>query len=600
MESKVIHGDCTEVLTQFADNTFDSIISDPPSGISFMGKEWDTFTRKEFIEFIENVFSEALRVLKPGGYGLVWAIPRTSHWTATGLENAGFEIRDVITHHFGSGFPKSLDVSLALDQKACKEQLEKELGRKPTKEEFKQAWENFREPVGEKVIDVGMQGGQMHVGRPSERQSERQSVVVGAPKSPEAIQWDGWGTALKPATEHWILCRKPIEEKSIAENVLKYGTGGINIDATRVGTEERTYDITMTPGNFETTNGGKNIKSGSATVTGRFPANLVLSHSPECKFIGTTKEKIPGGSGHMMYKNNSFNPKTTTRKPRKEGEWKDKSGFKAETNNVAEHDPRGRFPANLILSHSEECKPLGTTKIKAGSRITKGMSKNGKGAGTMRDDNWEPKDIQKIAEYVNEDGTQTIENWDCVEGCPVKQLDEQSGVIKSGLMKAGTERQMSNGNPNTYAWWDSDTVRNDTYGDIGGASRFFYVPKPSRYERNKGCKSLPVAEENLQGLDTRGRTLEREDGSKTLVDRWIPSPRQNNHPTVKPVELMRYLIKMITPKGGLLLDPFGGSGTTGIAAKLEGCNYILIEKEKESFDIAEARIAAYSYQETLF
>lgn len=407
MESKVILGDALQKLKTFDDNVFDSIVSDPPSGISFMGKHWDTFkektkdsqiadsqkARKPFIAFIEEVFAEALRTLKPGGYALVWALPRTSHWTTTGLENAGFEIRDVITHHFGSGFPKSHNISKAIDKLKGVEpkvvgKSNQGAGNKPNGNSFDD--DNYE---WEKEIDIT------------------------EPTTPEAKQWDGWGTALKPASEHWILCRKPLSENSIADNVLKHGVGGINIDACRIPLAEPT----------------------------------------------------PTGSGHMMYKNNAFNPKTTTRQPRKDGIWGKKSGFKSETNNVAECDPNGRFPANLILSHYPGCNEV------------------------------------------------------CVDGCPVKELDEQSGVIKSGLMKAGTVRQMSeNPNVNTYAWHNPDTVLNDTYGDIGGASRFFYVPKPSRYERNKGCRALPPAKENLQGLDTRGRTLEREDGSKTLVERWIP------------------------------------------------------------------------------
>ena len=454
-----------------------------------MSKDWDTFkTLNHFQDFIAEVFTEAIRVLKPGGHALVWAIPRTSHHTAMGLERAGFEIRDVVNHIFASGFPKSLNIG---------KQVMKIKGDEGV-------------VVGEETIDVGMQSGNMHAGRKSVRE-------VREATDPDAIEWEGWGTALKPATEHWILCRKPILEKTIAENVLKFGTGGINIDGCRIEGEPPHH-------NYGRTSGEKSfIGKGEVSVTpqsGRFPANIIFSHSDECKLIGTTKEKTPTGSGHLMYKNNQFNPAT-------------------------------------------------------------GENKNNK----------PPTNNSEISTDV----------YECVDGCPVKELNKQSGVKKSGLMKAGTPRQMSsNPNVNTYGHFDSDTVLNDTYGDIGGASRFFFTPKPSGKERNLGTKNLPIAEENLQGLDTRGRTLEREDGSKTLVERWIPNPRSNHHPTVKPVALMSYLIKLITPKGGIVLDMFGGSGTTGIAAKINGFKFILIETDQTNCDIAVARIKTYVYQERLF
>jgi site-specific DNA-methyltransferase (adenine-specific) len=148
----------------------------------------------------------------------------------------------------------------------------------------------------------------------------------------------------------------------------------------------------------------------------------------------------------------------------------------------------------------------------------------------------------------------------------------------------------------------SNREKNDDYGDSGSASRFFksiiYNPKASKAERNKGCEGLDI-KQNLQGLDNRGRTLEREDGSKTLVDRFSKTPATNNHPTVKPIALMEYLIKMVTPKGGIVLDPFMGSGSTGVAAKKNGYDFIGIDMTPEYIEIAKARIEATEIENKL-
>lgn len=116
----LINADCLAALKDIEDNSIDALITDPPAGISFMGKSWDDDKggRKQWISWLTEVMTECYRAMKPGAHGLVWAIPRTSHWTATALEDAGFEIRDVVTHLFGSGFPKSLDISKAIDKAA--------------------------------------------------------------------------------------------------------------------------------------------------------------------------------------------------------------------------------------------------------------------------------------------------------------------------------------------------------------------------------------------------------------------------------------------------------------------------------------------------
>lgn len=200
----IYFGDALTILKNLETSSVDSLVTDPPAGVGFMGNDWDNDKggREQWVAWMASVMQECLRVMKPGAHGLVWAIPRTSHWTATALEDAGFEVRDVITHLFGTGFPKSLDISKAIDKAA---------GAK-------------REIVGE-------------IKRSGSRLSEygfAANPSVTSPATSEAKEWQGWGTALKPASEHWILVRKKCSEKTVAANVLKHGCGGINIDGCRI------------------------------------------------------------------------------------------------------------------------------------------------------------------------------------------------------------------------------------------------------------------------------------------------------------------------------------------------------------------------------
>jgi site-specific DNA-methyltransferase (adenine-specific) len=277
MNDKVVLGDCLAVMKDLPDDCVDSIVCDPPAGIAFMGKEWDKDKggRLAWVAWMESVAVECLRVLKPGGYALVWALPRTSHWTGWAWENAGWEPRDKIVHLFGSGFPKSLDVSKALDKAAG---AEREVlgtyvargfsGTSPT-EDGRNQW-----AAGEVTDKVGTRT---------------------APATDAARAWQGWGTALKPAAEDWWLFRKPLSEGTVAANVLQYGTGGINIDGCRIETSDkmsfskaapftdaageqgRTWNPTSTPGIERVQN-----------AQGRWPANVILGccgndpHDPDC------------------------------------------------------------------------------------------------------------------------------------------------------------------------------------------------------------------------------------------------------------------------------------------------------------------------------
>lgn len=306
----IVQGDSALLLPKLRAESIDALVCDPPAGISFMGKEWDHDHghRNEWIAAFASIFKECLRVLKPGAHGLVWALPRTSHWTATALEDAGFEIRDVGIHLFGTGFPKS------------------------------------------KNLDG---------------------------------EWKGWGTALKPAAEHWILVRKPLVG-TVAANVIAHGTGGLNIDGCRIETAE-----------------GLN----------------------------------------------------------------------------------GRWPAHVTMD--EEAAAM---------------------------------------------------------------LDAQSGTLTSGV--GAVKRKAGQDGAAYGADQRAEGTPMISFGDSGGASRFFYVSKASRKDRGEG----------------------------------------NKHPTVKSTALMRWLCRLITPPGGIILDPFMGSGSTGVAALAEGFRFIGIEREAEYFATAQKRL----------
>lgn len=268
---KLYHGDCLEELKKIPDNSVDSIVTDPPYGLSntkpaqvadvlkawvtgdtesvpakkggFMGKDWDSFVPPP------AVWEECYRVLKPGGHMAVFAGTRTQDLMGLSIRLAGFEIREQLNWIYGTGFPKSMDVSKAIDKAAGAE----------------------REVLSERPA-YGIGGSGILNGH-----SEGATAKVTAPATDEAKKWEGWGTALKPATEPIVLARKPLEG-TVANNVLTHGTGGLNIDACRVGDDIRpkgasTGEVLSENGSMSGPNTGRKVVG---TVTGRFPSNVLL------------------------------------------------------------------------------------------------------------------------------------------------------------------------------------------------------------------------------------------------------------------------------------------------------------------------------------
>ena len=295
---------------------------------------------------------------------------------------------------------------------------------------------------------------------------------------------------------------------TIAENILKWGTGGINIDGARIETNENL-------------NGGAYSKSGNRQpISGDDREGAALGLYQSGKTVG--REFI---------------------------------------------QPKGRFPANFLMSHHPNCEYTGTTKIK-GTSTGNGDAKTGEGSINI------PLRRGTFTDRTDENGLETVEVWNCHPDCPIRILDEQSGITKSksGNPDRGTYKKamFANSNFNKVG---------AEYNDKGGASRFFYVAKASAKERDKG-------------MEWSNQYIQRGNGFSSIISNTT-NPRANNHPTVKPIALMRYLVRLITPPNGICLDPFNGSGTTGIACKLEGFNYIGIDAIEEYCEISRARISAW-------
>jgi site-specific DNA-methyltransferase (adenine-specific) len=411
MSYQIHHGDNREVLKNLADNSIDSVVTDPPYELGFMGKSWDATG----VAYSVELWQEVMRVLKPGGHLLAFSGSRTYHRMAVAIEDAGFEIRDQIMWIYGSGFPKSHDVSKGIDKRAGAE----------------------REILGIARMQPDIRGNNYAQGQ-REYGGDTVPQFITAPATAEAKQWQGWGTALKPAHEPIVVARKPLIG-TVAANVLTYGTGGLNIDGTRVGNEEIvTTNGKGFAGSFE---GGVNDNGGS-THQGRWPANVIHDGSDE------VVELFPDSKG-------------------------------------------GAFPA------------------KRGQAINTSFA--------------------------------------------------------SGQETEGGFRAM---------------------GDSVSASRFFYCAKASKRDRNEGLDGFEVKNNGKMMRNANNTSEEPSVG----FERFATEPSANHHPTVKPTELMRYLCRLVTPPGGIVLDPFMGSGSTGKAAMYEGFEFVGIELTDEYLPIAKARI----------
>jgi site-specific DNA-methyltransferase (adenine-specific) len=416
------HGDCREVMATLDAESVDAIVSDPPYGLSFMGKGWDHGVPG--VEF----WVEAMRVAKPGAHLLAFGGTRTYHRLACAIEDAGWEIRDCVMWVYGSGFPKSHDVSKAIDKAAGAERKVVGIHRHAHLNKYRSQASTY--------------------GTPTNNTEET------APATDAARQWQGWGTALKPAWEPIIVARKPLVG-TVAENVLKHGTGGINVDGCRV------------------------------------------------EPTGESRERVGEPSQERRY---------------------NKAGATdfAATPSTRGGNPAGRWPANVIHDGSEEVVGLFPQTCASSGR---------------------PRRNTAAAHNATNSMGKSVADW--------------------------------------------TTLGHDDNG--GSAARFFYCAKASKADRDEGCEGLPqTIKQSVAHGDKRHGTLPYTNEPREMN----PRPRGNHHPTVKPTDLMRYLCRLVAPPGGIVLDPFTGSGSTGKGAVLEGFRFIGIEREAEYVEIARARIAA--------
>ena len=467
--------DCLNVLKMMIeDEVFvDSIVTDPPYELGFMGRSWDSTG----IAFQKETWELCFKVLKPGGHLLVFSGSRTYHRMAVAIEDAGFEIRDQVMWLYGSGFPKSMNVGKALDKKLGNERIK--TGEKKTHSN-----KGIKQSEQRTAIGAGAFG-----------QEVEEEVTVGT------TEWEGWGTALKPAHEPLVLARKPLSEKSVVDNVLKHRTGGINIDECRVEGNDAKYPDT----------------------------------NPDFRDQGRQSKENMGIDKLSFGQTENVKRKKVVRKTRDEnGVWTDdNSGMKAEGSEYADADPRGRFPSNVMHDGSDVVKDIfPNTKSSNVSRERKAGTEFGQSSGWNKHNN-----------------------------------------VDSGLMPA--------------------------YGDDGSASRYFYCAKTSKAERNQGLNNFPI--KNKKGGGGTSNNVWYEDDVNSASGKFgsEKAPSKNVHPTVKPIKLMKYLCRLITPKGGTVLDPFMGSGSTGMAAKEENFDFVGIEKEEEYFNIASARIESVETKSTL-
>lgn len=538
----------------------DAAILDLPAGIKFMGAAWDGDKggMDQWVAYWGARLKVVYDALKPGAHLAAWSLPRTSHWTALAIERAGFEIRDTIDHISGGGFPKSLDISRAIDAAAG---------------------------ASRDVIGPGAYAGR---GRSGANQvygaaTSSNAEVVTAPATPEARRWAGFGTALRPNKEVWWLARKPLAKgHTIAANVLRYGVGGINVDAGRVAT-----DWSERPDSWKRSGHSANPEADKIAAppgngidcnpAGRWPSNCTFAHSSwdesECRACGVV---VPF---------------------------------------VVRHCPAcGSGDVELMRGG---CRCVGERRVATGTTYepTDARPRAVRGA-----PDWY---LGRVVGYADEDGLETVDAWECLAtcercgvsalvpsggdlgrcgcgfarrwACAVALLDEQSGCRTSGARAAGAYQTSGF----SGGWAANGEASGAIERSSGTASRFYHCFPPEPLDTGLRASSSanlaawhgwvrqaaiepppflysakPATSEREQGLDalpkrSAGAPTGREDGSagtkspRAGAGRTAEKGRANTHPTVKGFHLIGHLCDLLVPPGGLVLDLTAGSGTLG-------------------------------------
>lgn len=477
----LLNGDCLIAMGLLADNSVDSIVTDPPYGLSFMGRKWDYD-----VPAVE-IWAECLRVLKPGGHLLAFAGTRTQHRMACRIEDAGFEIRDMLAWLYSTGFPKS------------------------------------------------------HNG-----------------------EWGG--TALKPALEPITMARKPLVG-TVEANWREHGTGALNIDGCRVAGDPWKAHRATGLGSVKFFSEGDTPAIDKAPHdAGRWPANLLHDGSPEVVAL------FPGdgdkSAARFFYR------------AQHDDSLRRKDGYNA----ACQDQNQAQSSARTAASNSSLQSLLDAT-VQSVAAIWPSLAGILSSGATDLSTIATPSESRLIGEAV------TAAILPIAFESSRESLHEKHSPCGSRVSVAAT-KSLTGTTTITASLFRSDgsavramsSITPPSLGLGGQASRFKYAAKASRADRDEGLDGFEVKRTGGMQATADGSMLTGSGNERT-------TSRANTHPTVKPTDLMRYLCRLVTPPGGVVLDPFMGSGSTGKAALLEGFDFIGIERDPEYFKIAEARCA---------
>lgn len=624
--SEVLCCDCRAGMGRLSPGSVDAIVTDPPYGLGFMGKDWDHAVPG--VQFWEA----ALRVAKPGAHLVAFGGTRLYHRLTCAIEDAGWEIRDSLMYIFGSGFPKSLNVGKAIDkQRHDREDIYRVtawvrgardaagignaeidaafgangmgrhwtdvlpggkqpaiptldqvpkllelLGNPEVPEDIREllftlngrkgqpgeAW-GRREVIGTRTTGIGTgRGSTPYIG-----DSENRDIT--APATEAAKRWEGWGTALKPSYEPVVWATKPLSPDyepivlarkpfpgTVAANVLEHGTGAINVEACKIGTEQsetRRSPTTTGPGGWKTV--GFKEATSRLNTPGRWPANLILNESAAAMLdeqSGDCKTgKLEPHHTLRASENRSMSGPNQHRHPR--ASFGGDSGGASRFFFVSRSKGGKITPcdASNATSSSSQQSPLGDSALRD-ARAEAGPM----GGGTQSASTTETQTGSRLSEGDDTHLTQSSDSKSSHESGPPKPsrtsspvpCAEQSEQTDTTTTTPSRSKSAGCAGPAT----SNTTRQNSGLGGVGSV-RFHYTSKVSTAERNRGTDSNP-------------------------------------HPTLKPVDLMRWLVRLVTPPGGLVLDPFCGSGSTGVACALEGFRFMGMELDEESASTARDRI----------
>jgi site-specific DNA-methyltransferase (adenine-specific) len=519
-------------MRELPENSVDSIVTDPPYELGFMGKSWDNTG----IANNPEMWREALRVLKPGGHMLAFSGTRTYHRMAVAIEDAGFEVRDMIEWVYGSGFPKSLNIGKAVDKLQG----------------------NEREVLGEKETkDFSHHKGSM-MGKETTPDDKTQTTTITETKG--TSEWEGWGTALKPAHEPICMARKPLAEKTVALNVLKYGTGGINIDESRVdvadsekesfakewdrfqsGSQEGTVGYVKQDGEYDLNQN---------RPQGRFPANLIHDNSEE------VRECFPESKGGAFPKTHGSSGFVSPEAKESRLEMNDSGNASRFFKSIiyqaksSKRDRNSGLDSTLTVKYNSGiCKEENMVAVQLLQRVI--------------------SEQELVSFNIDESGENIMAQ--CHKDSLFTTLTKTSKIIElktlHSLMRSLTSEYIAVANSEMESG-------GNPVESVESLRRWLLDITHGKMESAHGVSLVALQMLSLINVE----------------ENW--KPMTNIHSTVKPIALMSYLIKMVTPEGGNVLDPFMGSGSTGVAAKENGYGFIGIDMTPEYVEIAKARLEA--------